>query len=551
MTKLKEKHLWIDSLDKRESCVYFELVGNVASLFPNIMFIASRDYGAGGLVIVTIYFQGVIYVTLEDCAESGDQPLLDINFPQISDSGRGATLAVYDGDGNGHSGPWMKLAVWQSRSGPKHEPKVQSQSSAKSLARDLSSDCYLQSYVILKSDSQDEMRQVLFRFGSWLYTGQVKLVPKIAISDVPYVMPAVRLQQRKLDLLGDIDSLSVCSPFGPAFEYSMKIQSLMEGQAAGSEDCIRNLLEHGQKWLAEEDDSESLFEFACFNDGNSALHNVEMIATKTYSSGVIIVSIYYGGNWYLALSDGDDFPLVDTKFPPIVRAGASGFNIQYYPNGISGWPQLRSFTLWRSHREGVNTPTDENDIVSRKLASVSSAGDGAFHDFAETERDDGFRSGDVAWDTKGMPVLPAKTMGPQGQCAKRWGCFLDVDRLNLHNHLSEPTTFCPGEQGESAAADEWSPSLPDNVCKQLDQLEISRLEESLDNNIRSDDSRNDDSGGDWDIKEEPRQNEKPNATCRTANSWACPTDESDIYAQLDMLEKNLDKEIESLKEWED
>ena len=124
MTKLKEKHLWIDSLDKRESCVYFELVGNVASLFPNIMFIASRDYGAGGLVIVTIYFQGVIYVTLEDCAESGDQPLLDINFPQISDSGRGATLAVYDGDGNGHSGPWMKLSVWQSRSGPKHEPKV-------------------------------------------------------------------------------------------------------------------------------------------------------------------------------------------------------------------------------------------------------------------------------------------------------------------------------------------------------------------------------------------------------------------------------------------
>jgi hypothetical protein len=527
MTKLKEKHLWIDSLDKRESCVYFELVGNVASLFPNIMFIASRDYGAGGLVIVTIYFQGVIYVTLEDCAESGDQPLFDINFPQISDSGRGATLAVYDGDGNGHSGPWMKLSVWQSRSGPKHEPKVQSQSSAKSLARDLSSDCYLQSYVMLKSDSQDETRQVLFRFGSWLYTGQVKLVPKIAISDVPYVMPAVRLQQRKLDLLGDIDSLSVCSPFGPALEYSMKIQSLMEGQAAGSEDCIRNLLEHGQKWLAEEDDSESFFEFACFDDGNLALHNVEMIATKTYSSGVIIVSIYYGGNWYLALSDGDDFPLVDTKFPPIVRAGASGFNIQYYPNGMSGWPQLRSFTLWRSHREGDNTPTDENDIVSRKLVSVSSAGYGAVHNFAETERDNGIRSGDVAWDTKGMPVLPAKTMGPQGKC----------------NHLSEPTTFCPGEQGESVAADEWSSSLPDDICKQLDQLEISRLEESLDNASSVTACE-----GDCDIKEEPRQNDMLNATCLTANSWAY---ESDIYAQLDMLEKNLDKEIESLKEWGD
>ena len=112
--------------------------------------LASRDYGAGGLVIVTIYFQGVVYVTLEDCAESGDQPLLDKNFPQISDSGRGATLAVYDGDGNGHSGPWMKLSVWQSRSGPKHEPKVHNKVLPSHwLGRDLSSDCYLQSYVIL------------------------------------------------------------------------------------------------------------------------------------------------------------------------------------------------------------------------------------------------------------------------------------------------------------------------------------------------------------------------------------------------------------------
>jgi hypothetical protein len=37
------------------------------------MFMARRDYSAGGLVIVTVYFQGVLYITLEDYA--GDQPL--------------------------------------------------------------------------------------------------------------------------------------------------------------------------------------------------------------------------------------------------------------------------------------------------------------------------------------------------------------------------------------------------------------------------------------------------------------------------------------------
>ncbi|KAL3776808.1 hypothetical protein ACHAW5_006227 [Stephanodiscus triporus] len=455
MTKLKEKHPWIDSLDKREG--YFELVGNVASLFPNVLFVASRVYGAGGLVIDTIYFQGVIYVTLEEC--SGDQPLFDINFPRISESGSGATLAVYDDDRSG-SGPWMKLSVWQSRSGQEHEPKKQSTLTNEPSVKNLSSDRYVQSYVILKSKSQDEMRKVLFRFGSWCYGGRVKLVKKIAMADVPYVMPAVRLQQRKLTLLSDIDSLSSCSPFAPALDYATKIQSLMEGQASGSEIYLRNLMENGNEWL-EVGDNESFFEFACFDDGNSPLHNVEMIATKTYtSSGVITVSIYYGGNWYLVLNEGDDFPLVDTQFPSISRVGASGYNIRYYPNGITGWSQLRIVTIWHTHKE-VDTG-DENGC-----------------DSAETERADGIYSGDFAWDMNGMPVQK----------------YEDIDAC--------------------IAADDVVSHIGGDIYEQLDQHEISILEESLDK-IGPDDSPGDIA---WDIDgEKPVQNDKATATCLAAHT---------------------------------
>ena len=90
MAKLATTHSWIDD-DK--SSTYFELIGDASSRFADILFIASRTH-AQGLCFITIYFEGTIYVVLED-SESHSQPLIDINFPDISRSGEGATLALY------------------------------------------------------------------------------------------------------------------------------------------------------------------------------------------------------------------------------------------------------------------------------------------------------------------------------------------------------------------------------------------------------------------------------------------------------------------------
>ena len=158
MTKLKEKHPWIEDEDQ----VFFELLGDAASLFPDVMFIASKSY-ISGMIVTTIYFEGVLYVTLREAL--GDQPLLDLSFPDLGLHGRGVTLGIYDGT-------WLKLSMWEVQKGQVqnvHEIPDGNTDTAKEIQpatnNDLSSDSYCQSYCILKSDNDSDIKDVMFRFG--------------------------------------------------------------------------------------------------------------------------------------------------------------------------------------------------------------------------------------------------------------------------------------------------------------------------------------------------------------------------------------------------
>jgi len=507
MTKLKDKHPWLDSLDKRDSGVYFELVGNVSALFPNVMFMASRSYAAGGLVIVTIYFEGVLYVTVEDTVGC-DQPLLDINFPKISAScSRGATLAVYDNDDD----PWMKLSVWQSM----HETTViqPQQSSDHPPVKDLSSDAYVQSYVILKSQSNDEVRDVLFRFGSWIYTGKVKLVPKLITADIPFVMPAIRLQQNNLDFLGDVNSLDASNPFVPILEVAMKTQARMEGVAAETEDSLRGLMENGESWLAEDDD-ESFFEFSCFNDGSiSSLTNIELFAAKSYTAGVVTTSIYFGGNWYLAVNDGnDDSKLVDSKFPSISTVEASGYNIQSYTSGISGWPQLRSVTIWHSHREVDDTP--ECEVVSLSVQDESVV--------IQSGQESGVARSRRWRDPWDKTVVLQESTDADDPVQKDDGT--DVIEIGIFDLLTSD---------ERTIADECA-----------------ILEESLENiGSDDDDSLDGDTVNIGDITLDLNREETKNIICppitNTVVVEVC-ADTDDLYMQMEKLDRNLDRALQNL-----
>ena len=73
--------------------------------YRDIELIASKTY-IREVVLIIIYSEGSFFVTLS--AGVGDQPLLDMSFPDVSSRGRGYQIAQYN-----HS-VYRKLSLWQS-----------------------------------------------------------------------------------------------------------------------------------------------------------------------------------------------------------------------------------------------------------------------------------------------------------------------------------------------------------------------------------------------------------------------------------------------------
>jgi hypothetical protein len=176
-------------------------------------------------------------------------------------------------------------------------------------------------------------REVLFRFGSWCYGGSVQLTPNITLADVPHVIPALRMQQSRLEFVYAADSVPATSPYAKPMSYMMKHLPLMEREISSAEDVLSKLVERltamglGDSisaWL-EGDASQSFFEFSVVASDAEAkcLEPVELIATKTYfASGILLIVIYFAGSFYCVVGDGGaEQPLLDSKFPDVSAKG--------------------------------------------------------------------------------------------------------------------------------------------------------------------------------------------------------------------------------------
>jgi len=337
---LQKKNHWIEN-----GSVYFELVGDASYLFPDILFICSKVYAyANELLYNIIYFEGTIYVTIEEL--KGEQPLIDINFPGISCGGRGAVLSLFEDEDL----PWMKLSIWQRKPPQK-------------ICTDLSSDCYVQSYCILKSQDGGDGRDVMFRFGSWCYSGQVELASTLSLDDLPALIPILRLQQSKLSFESDISKIVKSNPFASALEYVSRAASVMEVEAISSENFIKSLInqegpDSHSHWL-EDDENTCVFEFSCTS--NPILDHVEMIATKSFQSQCTAISIYHDGSFFLMLHEnGIEQPLLDSNFPDLSKR-IHRHLVRSYPSGLSSWPQLRKLSICCIENSG--SVTSKSDLL--------------------------------------------------------------------------------------------------------------------------------------------------------------------------------------------
>jgi hypothetical protein len=289
-------------IDQDSESTYFELtIGALPSYMKNIELIASKTY-ARGLILISIYYDRCIYCLVN--AGEGDQPLLDVRFPNVSRHGQGLLLNTYnDRDNNNDSyeesnndekgrernekreekivGGWKKLTLWHiietSKNSPKEVINKVSSIIPKIKTINISTTNYEQTYCILKSQNNDPKgtplqsiyHDVLFRFGSWCYAGRVQLTSSLSLSDIPYVIPALRMQQSRLDYYCDVSNFPLNSPYASALEYVKKILPLIEIHIVQSEESLKSLIDRLSnmglgdsvtKWL-EGDSNNSFFEF--------------------------------------------------------------------------------------------------------------------------------------------------------------------------------------------------------------------------------------------------------------------------------------------------
>ena len=403
MRDMASKFPWIDD---DGSMTYFEMeLSNVPNYMDVISLMASKTY-TRGLIIISVYAEQHLYFAVQ--SGEGDQALLDVRFPDISKHGEGLQLATY----NDRTVCYRKLTLWHAVE--KSIPIAALKEFPKLKTLNVSSKSYQQTYCIMKSSWDNNTsvlsvhHDVLFRFGSWCYAGRVQLTSSLALADIPLIIPALRMQQSRLDFLCDTSNVPVTSPFAGALNFVNKSAPLVENTIERSEMLLQSIIEQTRKedlqealaietWL-EGDPSETFFELKCVLDAaqKSDLNNIEMIASKTYhASGVVTVAIYFESTIYVVVQDaGKENPLLDSRFPDVSSKGR-GFQIQSFGgDGAEDWPALRNVSIWqnknatnRDHiarlasREADAKHSDDSKGVARNLEA-----EGHFVDSADSTR---------------------------------------------------------------------------------------------------------------------------------------------------------------------
>lgn len=301
LRKMSSIFPWIDD---QSSSTYFQLtLGNVPSYMNNVKIIASKTY-TRGLIVISIYCDNMIYFVVNNC--DGDQPLLDVRFPDVSEHGQGFCINTY----NDHTQSYRQLTLWHVVTGSSSSKIVATREIPKIKTMSISSKNYQQTYCILKSSWDANSSQlavhhdVLFRFGSWCYAGRVQLTPSLTLADIPYIIPALRMQQSRLDFFCDVSQVPINSPFADALQYVQQIEPMIEDHVVRSEHTLNSLIDrlHSmglgdsvRNWL-EGDSNNSFFEFKTSpsDDYCSKFKNLELIVSKTYyASGIIVIVIIF------------------------------------------------------------------------------------------------------------------------------------------------------------------------------------------------------------------------------------------------------------------
>lgn len=105
---------WIDD---DATSTYFELMVEPPAFMDKVAVIASKIYYRG-LILISIFHEQSIYFIVQP--GEGDQPLLDVRFPDVSRHGQGLQVTSYDNLEFKELNPyWKRLTLWHILEGDK------------------------------------------------------------------------------------------------------------------------------------------------------------------------------------------------------------------------------------------------------------------------------------------------------------------------------------------------------------------------------------------------------------------------------------------------
>ncbi|RLN20668.1 hypothetical protein BBJ28_00006087 [Nothophytophthora sp. Chile5] len=384
LVKAADEFAWVDG-DPEDGGprTFFELQSGGYECFDDVDLVASKTF-VRGLVLLVIYYQRSFYVVLQE--GEGEQPLLDVRFPDLSAHLQGIHLQTYRDDDCTNM---KKLTLWQTAKVGKNlsPPKP-----LKVQCKDVSGAGYNQTFLIRRTPhpegsagAQPSLREVLFRFGNWCYNGHVDLGPKLELADIPVIIPMLRRQQSALTFMCEVSKMPATSLFTPSMEHLAETVPAIQEELSKAEQFVQSMTESAGRagnWL-EDDNVECFFEIAM--DKCAAFQDVEAIASKIHVGGVVLVMLYYDHTFYVYLENGEEEqPLLDTNFPDI-SFQKEGVQLKTYRNGVRGCEELRRISLWKVENE-FEDEDEESDGAAVDCISSSRMKNSLKADAKEGER---------------------------------------------------------------------------------------------------------------------------------------------------------------------
>lgn len=193
-------------------------------------------------------------------------------------------------------------------------------------------DGYIQTYIV--RSSKNNLHEVLFRCGNWCYSGKVDLgSADLELADLPVVVPALQKQQASLQYLCEWKAIPSASPYSTPLETLYDVYDFL-GAELSSERIERKLMKAAEdhSWVDSDDDGGSKTFFELQSGGYECFDAVDIVASKTFVRGLVLLVIYYQRSFYVVLQPADgEQPLLDVRFPDLSAHFMAGSNCWQTP----------------------------------------------------------------------------------------------------------------------------------------------------------------------------------------------------------------------------